>query len=301
MRLPPYLTEADLEAIIARGLLEDVGSGDVTTLATVAAAVRAEATFLAKADGVLAGTVVAEQVFRTVDPEVSVEWLATDAEPIERGQVFGRLSGPASAILTGERLALNFMQRMSGIATAARAMTDAIRPHPARLLDTRKTVPGLRALDKWAVLLGGATNHRVGLWDMILIKDNHIAAAGGVAEAIRAAQAWRAVNDRRDLRIEIEVRTDDELAEVLRSGSIDVILLDNMVDRRPDGSIDVSRLERAVQEIGGRYPAEASGNVSLETVNAIAATGVDFISAGSLTHSVRALDISLEITLASGA
>lgn len=301
MSLPPYLTEGDLEAIITRGLLEDVGSGDVTTLATVEPGVRAEATFLAKADGVLAGTVVVERVFRAVDPEVSVEWLAADADLVRPGQVFGRLYGPAAAMLTGERLALNFMQRMSGIATAARAMADAMLPHPARLLDTRKTVPGLRSLDKWAVLLGGATNHRVGLWDMILIKDNHIAAAGGVAEAIRAAQVWRATNDRRDLRIEIEVRTDDELAEVLRTGSVDVILLDNMVDRRADGSIDVSRLERAVREIGGRYPAEASGNVSLETVKTIAATGVAFISAGSLTHSVRALDISLEITLASGA
>lgn len=300
MSLPPYLTEGDLEAIVTRGLLEDVGSGDVTTLATVAPGVRAEATFLAKADGVMAGTVVVEQVFLAVDPEVSVTWLAADGDPVKRGQVFGHLSGPASAILTGERLALNFMQRMSGIATAARAMTDAIHPHPARLLDTRKTVPGLRALDKWAVLLGGATNHRVGLWDLILIKDNHIAAAGGVAEAIRAALAWRAGHDRRDLRIEIEVRTDEELAEVLHTGSVDIILLDNMVDRSADGSIDVSRLERAVREIGGRYPAEASGNVSLETVKAIAATGVAFISAGSLTHSVRALDISLDITLASG-
>lgn len=296
--LPSYLTEAELDAVVRRGLAEDLGSGDVTTEATIPSRTRAEAVFVSKADGVLAGTVMVDHVFRSVDPDVSIAWEARDGDRITEGQILGSVGGRARALLTAERLALNVLQRMSGIATATRAMVDAIGSRPTRLLDTRKTVPGLRVLDKWAVLLGGGHNHRIGLYDQILIKDNHIAACGGVQEAIRAANAYRAESGRRALRIEIEVRTDEELRDVLSAGSVDVVLLDNMVDRRADGSVDTSRLADAVRRVAGRFETEASGTVTLETVGAIAETGVDAVSAGSLTHSVRALDISLEMTLA---
>lgn len=296
--LPPYVTDEILDAVVRRGLAEDLGAGDVTTEATIPPETLAEAAFVAKATGTLAGLRVAERVFRTVDSAVSVQWTADDGDHVAPGQHIGVVSGPARALLSGERLALNLMQRMSGIATATRAMVTAIGDRPARLLDTRKTVPGLRALDKWAVLLGGGHNHRIGLYDRILIKDNHIAACGGVREAIRAANAYRAADDRRSLPVEIEVRTFEELDEVLDSGSVDVILLDNMVDRTPDGRIETGRLARAVRRVDGRFETEASGNVDLDTIAAIADTGVTWISAGALTHSVRALDISLEMTLA---
>ena len=175
-------------------------------------------------------------------------------------------------------------------------MVEATHPHPARILDTRKTAPGLRLLDKWAVRLGGGENHRLGLYDMILIKDNHIAAVGGVRAAIEAARRFRE-DGPQDLRIEIEARTLDEVRAVLDTGGVDVILLDNMVDVQPDGTLDTARLRAAVALIDGRITTEASGNVRLETVPAIAATGVDYISSGALTHSVTALDISLTIAL----
>lgn len=295
--LPPYLTGADLDAIVRRGLAEDVGPGDVTTEATIPPGTLAEAGFLAKATGVVAGLAVVDRVFQAVDPGVSVTWTLRDGDRVRSGQRFGSVNGPARALLSGERLALNLLQRMSGIATATRAMVDAIGPHPTRLLDTRKTVPGLRGLDKWAVLLGGGHNHRIGLYDQILVKDNHIAACGGVREAIRAANAYRASTDRRDLAIEIEVRTPEELEAVLDAGAVDIILLDNMVDRRPDGSVDTTRLADAVRRVGGRFRTEASGTVTLDTVAAIAATGVTYVSSGALTHSVTALDISLEMAL----
>ncbi len=294
--LPPYLTQDLLNDLIARALDEDVGAGDVTTRATVPPETTAEAHFLARQDGVLAGLRVADHVFAAVDAALSVSWTKADGEAVARGEVFGMVRGSTRSILVAERLALNFMQRMSGIATVTRQMVDAARPHAARILDTRKTAPGLRLLDKWAVRLGGGENHRLGLYDMILIKDNHIAAVGGVRAAIEAAQRYRE-NGPEDLRIEIETRTLDEVRAVLDTGGVDVILLDNMVDVRPDGSVDTSRLQAAVALVAGRFATEASGNVRLETVPAIAATGVDYISSGALTHSVTALDISLKIEL----
>ena len=189
--LPPYVTDAYLDDLIGRALAEDVGPGDVTTEATVPADLRAEAHFLAKADGVAAGLYVAERVFAAVDPGVTVTWTVADGAHVARGTVFGTVRGRARSLLTAERLALNLMQRMSGVATATRRMVEAIRPHRTRLLDTRKTAPGLRLLDKWAVRLGGGENHRIGLYDMILVKDNHIDAAGGIAPALAAARRYR--------------------------------------------------------------------------------------------------------------
>jgi len=293
-RLPPYLTLDALEALIDRALDEDVGTGDVTTRATVAPETQAQAHFLAKEDGVLAGLLVADRVFAAVDETLETAWTKADGDTIAGGVSFGTVRGRARGILTAERLALNLLQRMSGIATVTRRMVEAALPHAARILDTRKTAPGLRLLDKWAVRLGGGENHRLGLYDMILIKDNHIAAVGGVRAAIEAAQRYR---QNGDLSIEIETRTLDEVQAVLETDGVEMILLDNMVTVQPDGAIDTSLLQEAVALVDGRMATEASGNVTLATVPAIAATGVTYISCGALTHSVKAMDLSLKIEL----
>ena len=292
--LPPYVTTDGLRDIIERALAEDVGEGDVTTAATVRPGTLGEARFVAKEDGILAGRSVAELVMKRIDAGLAFSWSRGDGETIYKGTSFGVVRGEAASILTAERLTLNLMQRMSGIATETRRYADAVRRHGARILDTRKTVPGLRMLDKWAVVLGGGENHRIGLFDMILIKDNHIEAAGGIANAVAAARRFA---ESRDLKIEVETRNLDEVEAVLAEDGVDMILLDNMVDVGGDGRIDVSRLRAAVELVAGALVTEASGNVTLETVEAIARTGVNLISSGALTHSVRALDISLQMKL----
>ena len=290
----------DLDALIARALAEDVGTGDVTTEATIPDDTPAVARFLLKEDGVVAGLAVAERVFVAVDPALAVAWSASDGDALATGTWFGEVRGAARSVLVAERLALNLMQRMGGIATATRAYADAARP--ATILDTRKTAPGMRGLDKWAVRLGGGANHRVGLYDMVLVKDNHIAAAGGVAAAMERVAAWMAADSARaSIPVEIEARTLDEVDAVVAGARRGLpatrILLDNFARRRADGGVDTAPLAEAVARVGGALETEASGNVTLETVAAIAATGVDFISSGALTHSVRALDVSLKITL----
>lgn len=271
----------EIDRIIANALAEDIGDGDVTTLNTIPPDAVLHGVFLAKEAGVLAGLEVARRVFQQVDPAVEVEFAVADGDWVDARQVFGTVRGPGRALLTGERVALNFMQRMSGIATLTRRYVDAVAGTRAVILDTRKTAPGLRLLDKWAVRLGGGQNHRIGLYDMAMIKDNHIAAVGGIAEAVRRVRA----GDERGRPIEVEVTTLEQLAEALDQ-PIDRILLDNM---------SLAQMREAVQIADGRIPLEASGNVNLDTVAAIAATGVDFISSGALTHSVRALDISLDL------
>lgn len=295
--LPHYVTDKTLSDLIGRVVREDLGDGDVTTEAVVPSGTPAEAHFLAKEDGILAGQLVAERVMHFIDDSLAVTWSRTDGEAIYRGTSIGVVRGDAAAILSAERVALNIMQRMSGIATTTRRFVDAVRGHSAKILDTRKTAPGLRMLDKWAVKLGGGENHRIGLFDMILIKDNHIASAGGVARAIESA---RHSAEARNLKIEVEARTLEEVDAVLAERGVDIILLDNMVDSGHGGRLDVSRLRAAVERVDGRIATEASGNVDLGTVDAIASTGVDFISSGALTHSVHALDLSLKMSLASG-
>ncbi len=292
---PAYVTEEYLTAFIREALSEDVGSGDVTSLATVSETVSARGVLASKGVGVVAGLEVASRVFRTVDSDLAVTWSVDDGDRIGFADTVGMVYGRARSILTAERLALNILQRMSGIATMTRTMADAAAAHGATILDTRKTAPGMRPLDKWAVLLGGGSNHRIGLYDMLLVKDNHITAAGGLETAIRLAKEYRRLSSEQELELEVEVRTLDEIETALEVGGIDVLLLDNMVDRREDGSIDTARLESAVKYINGKVPTEASGNVTPETVAQIAASGVNFISSGALTHSVRALDMSLEI------
>ena len=294
--LPDYISEKALRRFVKDALAEDVGSGDVTTEAVVDETLQAGGQFLAKADGVLAGLTMAECVFSTVDDRIRCFWECEDGGAIRAGATFGTAHGPARGLLVAERLVLNLMQRMSGIATGTRRFVDAVEGFPVQIMDTRKTAPGLRRLDKWAVRLGGGTNHRLGLDDMFLIKENHIAAAGGVAQALQAADRHRREQPLPAL-IEIETRTLDEVREVLRTGCADRILLDNMADMSASGQIDVSRLRAATALIDGRIPAEASGNVTLDTVRAIAETGVQYISCGALTHSVEALDISLQLRM----
>ena len=277
----PPLTHAQLKPIVQRALDEDVSDGDVTTLCTIPADATTRGDFIAKADGLIAGLEVARLTFALIDERVNVDFSIRDGDAVTKGQVFGTVSGPTRSLLIAERTALNFLQRMSGIATATHRFVEAVKPYRAIILDTRKTAPGLRLLDKWAVKLGGGENHRIGLFDMVLIKNNHITAVGSITAAINRVREC----DDRHRPIEVEVRSLNELREALVLQP-DRILLDNM-------SLD--QIREAVQIATERVPLEASGNVTLETVNAIAATGVDYISSGALTHSVKALDISLTL------
>ena len=280
------------EAIRA-ALEEDIADvGDISCLSTIPLETESTATLLAKADGVLAGQALANQILAAVDPDVTVAWTKKDGDSVKYGDVFCEMRGKAHSILRAERVLLNFMQRMSGIATLTRKMADAAAP--ATMLETRKTVPGLRLPDKWAVLVGGGKNHRMGLFDMIMIKDNHIAASGSIEAAVRNAHAYLQANAMDDVKIEVETRTMDEVAvviallddEAVDTSAVSRVMLDNM---------SLEDMAEAVRMFGGRVETEASGNVTLETVHAIGQTGVTFISSGALTHSVTALDISLNV------
>jgi nicotinate-nucleotide pyrophosphorylase (carboxylating) len=266
-----------LQETVGRALAEDVGTGDVTTAATVPERARARALITQKAAGVLYGLDAAEAVFKSLDPGVDFERLAPEGAWREGGPV-AQIEGSARALLTGERTALNFLQRLSGVATMTARAVDAIDGTGARILDTRKTTPGLRSLEKAAVAAGGGTNHRVGLYDEILIKENHAALAGGVGEAVRQAMAHAP-----GVPLEVECRSIAEVDEALAAGA-ERILLDNMT---PDG------LREAVRHVNGRASLEASGGVTLETLREVAGTGVQFVSVGALTHSAPALDLSL--------
>jgi nicotinate-nucleotide pyrophosphorylase (carboxylating) len=279
--LPP--APAIVREAAARALGEDRGPADITTLACVPADRRNRARIFAREACVLAGLIVAEQVFREQDPALKLTPRAADGDTLAEGATVLEIEGPAGSILTAERCALNFIQQLSGVATQTRRYVEAAAGSHAQILDTRKTVPGLRALQKYAVLCGGGTNHRFGLYDQFLLKDNHLALTGeknGLAVAVRAARALdpKAV-------LEVEVDRLDQIRAVLALG-VDVILLDNM-------SLEDTRA--AVAQIGGRARTEASGNMTLDRIPAVAATGVDFISVGALTHSVRAIDFSLEM------
>jgi nicotinate-nucleotide pyrophosphorylase (carboxylating) len=276
--------EVEVNAIVRRALEEDLGDGDVTTRCTIGPDAWVTGRLLAKAPGVVAGLEVVRSVFGLLDARVRLAPRVADGEEVEARTVVADISGPGRAVLSGERVALNFLQRMSGIATLTRRFVEAARGTRAVILDTRKTAPGLRALDKWAVRLGGGQNHRMGLYDMVLIKDNHIAAVGSITEAVARVRA----GDPRHRPIEVEVTTLAELGEALALG-VDRIMLDNMSHEQ---------MREAVRITSGRIPLEASGGVRLDTVQAIAATGVDFISAGAITHSISALDISLDLDTA---
>lgn len=278
------ITVEDRQAVVVaiqRALAEDIGPGDVTSEWVLDPERQATGRFLVKEPGVIAGLEVVEEVFHQVDPTVRLRTLVVDGVPVVAGQVVAQVEGPAVSILSAERVALNFLQRMSGIATQARRFVQAVHGTQAIILDTRKTAPGLRVLDKMAVRLGGAHNHRLGLYDMVLIKDNHIAAAGSITAAVRRVRARNSAG----LPVEVEVTSLDQLEEALAAGA-DRILLDNM---------DPPTMREAVRRVNRRVLLEASGGITLENVAAVAATGVDYISVGALTHSVRALDVSLDI------
>lgn len=269
----------EIERIVRTALEEDIGLGDVTTDVTVAAETTARAELVAKEDFTLAGIDVAAEVFKTLDPEVAFEKLLEDGQKVRRGEVIAWLKGRASVLLQGERVALNLLQRMSGIASLTSRYAEAVAGTDAVIVDTRKTVPGLRALDKYSVRMGGGRNHRIGLFDGVLIKENHAAVAGGIGAAIERARKRLP----HTLKIEIETRDLDEVQQALDAG-VDIIMLDNMT---------LKEMRRGVELIAGRALVEASGGVNLETVRDIAETGVNIISVGALTHSVKAADISL--------
>jgi nicotinate-nucleotide pyrophosphorylase (carboxylating) len=268
----------ELQEIVRAALAEDVGTGDATTLATVAATARARATITQKAPGVVFGLEAAERTFAELDDAVAFERLSPEGAWQEPGTGVLRIEGPARALLTGERTALNLLQRLSGIATLTARYVQAVEGTDVQILDTRKTTPGLRMLEKAAVRAGGGTNHRVGLFDAILIKENHVAAAGGVEQAVQQARAAYP-----DLPLEVECRNVEEIAHALQAGA-PRILLDNM---------DPEELRAAVAQVAGRAELEASGGITLETVRAHAVEGLNFISVGALTHSAPALDLSL--------
>lgn len=282
------LLDAEIERNVAAALAEDVGSGDLTAQLVDAGTV-SRATIVSREDAVLCGTAWFDRCFAKLDPAISIAWRATDGDRVAPDQVLCELAGPARAMLSGERTALNFLQLLSGVATKARRYADAIAGTRAQVVDTRKTLPGLRLAQKYAVKCGGGGNHRLGLYDAILIKENHILAAGSISAALAAASQVAAAAGGRCQFIQVEVENADELKQALAAGA-KMVLLDNM-------SLDEMR--EAVAISAGRAVLEASGNVTLETLRAIAETGVDRISVGALTKDVRALDLSMRFAAAS--
>ena len=271
-------------ALIEAALVEDVGSGDVTSAFFVPQDATTRARIFAKVPGVVAGAEVAAKVFQTVDPTLSVHVERHDGVPFEPGDTILQIAGRTRSILTGERVALNFLQRLCAIATQTRQYVDAVKPHPVKILDTRKTTPGWRLLEKHAVKCGGGTNHRIGLYDMVMVKDNHLLADDRQEDLQAAIYAVQKAHPR--MRVELEADTLEQVARFLKLEGVDVILLDNMPP---------AVLREAVALVNGRVLLEASGGITLETIPAYAGTGVDAISIGALTHSVKALDLSLEL------
>jgi nicotinate-nucleotide pyrophosphorylase (carboxylating) len=282
--LPYYVTSEFLHQFIQSALAEDIGEGDHSTLAAIPSNSSRRARLLVKEDGILAGVTVAKHIFHFLNPALAIDVKLEDGAVVKKGDIAFTVEGPAQSILTSERLVLNCMQRMSAIATKTHYLNSLILGTSAKILDTRKTTPNFRLLEKWAVLLGGGLNHRIGLFDMIMLKDNHIDMAGGIEQAIiRTKDYLRARN--KSLQIEVETRNLEEVREVIRVGGIDIIMLDNM---------DITTMKAAVKEINGKYKTEASGGVTEETIRSIAECGVDFISVGALTHSIKSLDLSLK-------
>jgi len=268
-----------IDPILRRALEEDIGTGDVTTLATIEPGTQASAELVAKEDFVLSGIDVAKRVFQLLSVETAFEKLITDGQAVKRGEVLAWIKGDAAVLLQGERVALNLLQRMCGVATLTAAFVRAVEGTQAVVVDTRKTTPGLRVLEKYSVRMGGGGNHRMALYDAVLIKENHVAAAGGITAAVRRAKQ-RVPHTQK---IEVEVRNQDEVAEALAANA-DILLLDNMT---------LAELSAAVELVGNQAITEASGGVNLETVRDIAETGVRLISVGALTHSYRSVDISM--------
>lgn len=284
---PAYITSGFLKQFVSSALAEDVGEGDHSSLASIPADARNSARLLIKDTGILAGVELAEYIFQQAEEKLHMEVLLHDGTAVKPGDVAFIISGSSRSILMLERLVLNCMQRMSAIATKTSHYVSLIEGTGAQLLDTRKTTPNFRLLEKWAVLIGGGKNHRIGLFDMVMLKDNHIDMAGGISAAInRTKEYLRGIGKR--LPVEIETRNLAEVTKVLENGGVDIIMLDNM---------DLGTMRKAVKLIGGKYKTEASGGVTEETIRAIAECGVDYISVGALTHAVKSLDLSLKAGL----
>ena len=275
------LNQKETERVILTALKEDIGTGDITTNLIIGKKQQAKAFFLAKEDGIVAGLAIAKMVLQKLDKKIVWKSSVKDGNFVLAGTRIAEVNGSLRALLTGERTALNILQRMSGIATVTNRFVKIVIGTNAKILDTRKTVPGLRMIDKYAVKIGGGTNHRIGLFDMVLIKDNHIKAAGSITNAV--AKIRKGLTKK--IKIEVETSNLDEVRETLKN-IVDIIMLDNM---------PVPMMKEAVKIIAGKAKVEASGNVNFKSIKAIAKTGVDFISVGALTHSVKALDISMKI------
>lgn len=273
-----------VDAIIEYALIEDIGGGDYTSQSTIPLNNVGRAQLLVKQSGILSGMEVARKVFEKVDSTITISEFLKDGDNINPGDVAFMVQGPSRSILTAERLVLNFMQRMCGIATTTALYVNKVKGLNAKILDTRKTTPLMRGLEKQAVLHGGGHNHRFGLYDMILIKDNHVDFSGGIENVISAVGKYLAENNL-DLKIEIEVRNFNELRQVLNTGKVHRVMLDNF---------SVHSLAQAVKMIAGQFETEASGGINLETVRSVAETGVDYISVGALTHQIKSLDLSLK-------
>ncbi len=273
-----------IDRLIDLSFAEDIGDGDHTTLCCIPEEAMGKSHLLIKEDGILAGVEIAKKVFARFDSTMVVEVLITDGTPVHRGDIAMVVTGKVRSLLQTERLMLNIMQRMSGIATMTHRYVERIEGTGARVLDTRKTTPGMRMLEKLAVKIGGGTNHRIGLFDMILLKDNHVDFAGGISQAITRCHAYLKEHNL-DLKIEIEVRNFDELNQVLECGGVNRIMLDNFT---------VADTRKAVELINHRYEVESSGNINFDTIRGYAEQGVDFISVGALTHSVKGLDMSFK-------
>lgn len=279
-----FFQSKEITDFIDRSLVEDIGSGDHSSLASIPAGTQGKAQMIIKEDGIIAGLELAEQIFRQADPSLKVTLLLKDGDSVKKGEIGLFVEGSVHSILKTERLVLNLAQRLSGVATRTAHMASLIEGTGCRLLDTRKTTPGLRLLEKWAVKTGGGENHRIGLYDMIMLKDNHNDYAGGISQGV--SNTIQYLKDKGlNLKIEVETRNLNEVKEALSTGKVDRIMLDNFT---PEA------MREAVSFIGGKVETEASGGITEETIRSYAETGVDFISVGALTHSVKSLDISLK-------
>jgi nicotinate-nucleotide pyrophosphorylase (carboxylating) len=282
--LPHYISQKQLVSSIKLWLAEDIGDGDHTTLATINANKKGKAQLIIKENGILAGVYLARLIAKEVSKSLKINELIADGTKVKKGDVAFTVEGNEQAILMAERLLLNCLQRMSGIATKTNYLTSLCSGTSAKLLDTRKTTPGMRILEKWAVKIGGGENHRIGLYDMILIKDNHVDYCGGITNAIKHANDYLKTK-KKNLKIEIEVRTLAELKEVMAYGKVHRILLDNFTPQE---------IKNAVKIVNGKYITEASGGITEKNIRAYAKTGVDYISSGALTHNIKSIDMSLK-------
>ncbi|HXG50775.1 MAG TPA: carboxylating nicotinate-nucleotide diphosphorylase [candidate division Zixibacteria bacterium] len=277
------LVSPQIERLIRDALDEDIGAGDLATMATISADCQGKGLFRAKKKGVVAGLVLLDRIFYFIDPKVVVRLFTKDGTPVDEGTVVAEAEGPVRALLLAERTALNFLQRLSGTATLTRKYVEAVKDFPCKVLDTRKTTPGLRTLEKYAVRMGGGTNHRIGLYDAALVKDNHIEATGSIAEAVKAVRRHAPFM----AKVEVETSNLAQVREAVEAGA-DVIMLDNM---------SIAEMTEAVRLVNKRAWVEASGGITLENIRQVAATGVDFISSGALTHSAPVVDFNMKITM----